>query len=89
MKHDPEWLAECRERAPAIAQRFADGMGQGHTVLSAPGCNKGCTRCTRECAARFISANLWASRHAAAEIAAAQATLSHGGRFYVAAEGRA
>jgi hypothetical protein len=69
-QHDPEWLAECRERAPGIAQKFAAGLGQGATVLASPGCPKKCSPCVHECAIRYIIADWWTREHALAEVAA-------------------
>jgi hypothetical protein len=80
MSVDPEWLAECRERAPAIANTFASQIGKGDRVLSSPGCPKGCGTCTRECAIRYIKADWWTREHAKAEAEAA--VMTHNGVSY-------
>ncbi len=86
--HDPEWLAECREKAPGYTQRFVTHIGQGERLLASPGCPKGCAPCFRECAVRGIVADTWTRDWQDAETVAA-CTLQHAGRVYAHLSGRA
>lgn len=56
---DMEFLAEAREATVIAGKRFAENMGAGPTLLVSAGCPKGCDRCTRECAVRWIKFRVW------------------------------
>ena len=60
MATDPRQLPD-RERGLQIIQNFERRIGEGGTTLEAPGCERGCDPCARECALRKIKADWWRS----------------------------
>jgi hypothetical protein len=85
---DTAWSTEVRGRAARLVDDFADRIGQGEQELAAPGCNRRCSPCFRECAVRAVIATWWAGKLAEVMVEEGE-LLSHNGRIYAEPQGRA